>query len=42
MLRMRGSGAGWNDYVSAGHPVGSLGFQVTDTSSFPTGAGCTF
>jgi len=42
VLRMRGSGAGWNDYVAAGSPVGSLGFQVADSSTFPTWAACTF
>lgn len=42
VVRMRGSGTGWNDYVAAWMPANSLGFQVTDGDTFPTGAGCTY
>lgn len=40
VIRLRGSGVGWNDYVAAWAPAYSLGFQVYDTARFPTWAGC--
>lgn len=42
VIRLRGSGTGWNDYVASWRPATSLGFQVYDTATFPTWAGCTY
>ncbi|MBU4213900.1 MAG: hypothetical protein KJ792_04510 [Actinobacteria bacterium] len=42
VIRLRGSGTGWNDYVASWAPAYSLGFQVDDAARFPTWAGCSY
>lgn len=40
VIALRGAGTGWNDLVALGWPARALGFQVDDTATFPSGAGC--